>query len=168
MKHKPPRVSQHTIKGAALRSMVTWIAKVCNENAKDDHGNLRAFMFNNFVAADRVCRTAGRHLTRTEHTQLKTALENALQAYNALAAESVSENTKLWKLLPKHHAITHYYDVPINPRRAACNQDEDFVGLCKKIYVSCHGKTAPLRCLQRLAISLCMRWWELLSSLRFL
>ena len=167
LKHKPPRVTQLTIKGAALRNMVTWIATVCNEHASDDHGKLRAYMFNNFVEADRVCRSAGRHLTPQQHKQLNTALENALQAYNALAAESVIAKTKLWKLLPKHHAITHVYDVPINPRRTACNQDEEFVGLCKKVYVSCHGTTAPIRCLQRLSIALCLRWWQLLSSLRF-
>ena len=115
--------------------MVTWVAKVCNEHAWDDHGKLRAFMFNNFVEADRVCRSAGRHLTPKQRKQLNTALEKALQAYNALAAESVIAKTKLWKLLPKHHACTHVYDVPINPRRTACNQDGDFVGLCKKIYV---------------------------------
>ena len=34
----------------------------------------------------------------------------------------------VWKLLPKHHAATHYYYIPIHPRRVACNQAEDMVG----------------------------------------
>ena len=32
-----------------------------------------------------------------------------------------------WKQLPKHHAVTHYYDLPLNPRKSACNQDEEML-----------------------------------------
>lgn len=166
LKHKYPRISQLTLKGAALRSMVYWVSTVCDDNAVDDHSRLRALLFKSFVQADRICRTAGRHFTPAQHRQFCAALEAALVCYNALAVEAGALKKKNWKLLPKHHAATHYFDLPLNPRRVACNQDEDMVGRMKRIYISCHGATAPNRSLQRYAIVQCLRWFAELHYLR--
>ena len=62
--------------------------------------------------------------------------------------------------------MTHFYDTRINPRRVTCMLDEDMVGRMKRIYVRCHGKTAPKRALQRYQIVVCIRWWDMLATLR--
>ena len=142
---------------------------MCSQTISNEHDRLKAAMFKAFADADRVCRRAGRHFTPQQHLEFNANLEAALVSYNALAVEALSQKRvkHVWKLLPKHHAATHYYDIPINPRRVACNQDEDMVGRGKKIYNNCHGITAPLRSLQRYAIVQCLRWWAELSELRF-
>ena len=135
LKHKYPNISQFQAKGAALRSMVYWIEHVCSQNISNEHDRLRAAMFKAFADADRVCRRAGRHFTPQEHLEFNANLEAALVSYNALAVEALNQKRvkHVWKLLPKHHAATHYYDIPINPRRVACNQDEDMVGRGKHL-----------------------------------
>ena len=159
-----PKISQFQAKGAALRSMVYWMAEVCGRDVGNDHKNMRSLMFSAFVAADKACRRAGRHFSRVQHREFSHHLESALVANNALAAEALALNIVNWKLLPKHHAATHYYDCRINPRRAACNLDEDMVGKMKKIHVACHGATAPERSLQRYAIVVSLRWWKYLKE----
>ena len=146
--------------------MVYWVSEVCDELGVTDHSRLRALMFHSFVEADRICRKSGRHFTPDQHRQFCAALEKALVCYNALAVEASALKIKSWKMLPKHHAATHYYDVPLNPRKVACNLDEDMVGRMKKIYISCHGSTAPFRSLQRYAIVQCLRWFAELHFLR--
>lgn len=92
----------------------------------------------------------------------------ALVFYNALASESVRLWTHLWAVVPKHHAVTHMvYDAQgVNPRAATCYQDEDMVGRVKRIYVACHGATAPKRTLQRYIILQGVRWRDRLLRLR--
>ena len=165
-KGKYPQITQLTMKGAALRSMVYWVSKVAGSAVCDDHSELVAYMFKCFVDADRICRKAGRHFTRKEHALFCFYLEKALVSYNALAQEAAAQGKRTWKLLPKHHAVTHYFDTKINPRRISCYQDEDMVGRVKKIYVACHGSSAPQRSLQRYAIIACLRWWAVLLKER--
>lgn len=168
LKHKYPRITQLTMKGAALRSMIYWCNEVAQNNLDptNDHDQMVFLMFRSFEDADKVCRAAGRHFTRAEHARFCFHLENALVAYNALAVEAGHLKKCNWKLLPKFHAVTHYYDCRVNPRRVSCYQDEDMVGRVKKIYVSCHGKTAPSRSLERYAIMQCLRWWSVLLEER--
>ena len=119
-----------------------------------------------FAEADKICRRAGRYFTDEEHADFCRWLELALMSCNKLAAESMEAGKRLFKLLPEFHALTHYYDTRLNPRRAACYQDEDMVGRMKKIYVNTHGSTAPRRGLQRYHILIGIRWNEMLTSLR--
>ena len=93
LKHKYPHITQLTMKGAALRSMVYWVSETCKDNIVDDHSKLRAFMFESFVKADKICRSAGRHMTKRDHKLFCLHLEHALVSYNALAVEA-SANTK--------------------------------------------------------------------------
>ena len=123
-------------------------------------------MVSNFVKFDKLCRANGRHLDPGTHRLLCNRLEASLITYNALAAQCVLMHEKRYKLLPKFHAMSHYFDVAINPRKVQCYADEDMVGRMKKIYVKCHGATAPKRSLQRYAIVVCIRWWALLRDLR--
>ena len=120
-----------------------------------------------FVALDLVCRRAGRHLTAGQMLEMGTRGEDALLAYNALAAYYVVARRMLYLFLPKHHALTHIcYDYGINPRRTSCYQDEDMVGRMTRLYKACHGSSAPLRSLQRYMICIAVRWWVLLGELR--
>ena len=162
-----PKISQMAAKAAALRSMTYWIDEVCGQWAHlSDHAAMRAAMMANFVRADRVCRLNGRHMSAGQHRLLCNYLESALLAYNNCAVNAQAAGRRLYKVLPKFHAMTHYYEWRLNPRRVTCYQDEDMVGRCKRIYVKCHGTTAPRRALQRYAILACVRWWEALRVLR--
>jgi hypothetical protein len=149
--------------------MMYWIADVCrnHDNLQDDHGRLVAVMLASFAAADAVCRRAGRHFTEGEHEDFSRHIEHALLTNNALAAEAVAAGEKLYKLIPKHHALSHIaYDFSINPRRVQCYADEDMVGRMKRLYIRCHGRTAPQRSLLRYSILAALRWWEELRVLR--
>ena len=162
-----PHITQLTAKAAALRSMTYWLCTITQAHAlTDPHSALRASMVASFVRADQICRTSGRFLTANEHRTLCVAIEAALVSYNALAVEACRDGKKLYKIVPKFHALTHIYDVPINPRRTACYQDEDMVGRMKRIYVRCHGSTAPRRALQRYCVLVCIRWWSKLRAIR--
>ena len=64
-----------------------------------------------------------------EITLVRLTSQGALLLNNLLACQALGRNLKLYTILPKHHALTHVaYDVPINPRRNSCYQDEDMVG----------------------------------------
>ena len=82
-----------------------------------------------FCEADRICRGAGRYFTAEEHADFCGWLELGLTTCNALAAEALASKKKLYKMIPKFHALTHYYDTRLNPRRVTCYQDEDMVGV---------------------------------------
>ena len=99
---------------------------------------------------------------------MAVAFEDALLASNALAASSIEAGRPLWKLLPKHHALTHiaYDNGGVNPRWVSCYPDEDMVGRMKRIYQRCHGSTAPERSLSRYVILLGMRWQAYALAIR--
>ena len=119
-----------------------------------------------FCEADRICRRAGRYFTSEERAEFCGWLEVGLKNCNALAAEALAENKKRFKLLPKCHALTHYYDTRLNPRRVTCYQDEDMVGRMKKIYIQTHSKTAPRAALLRYRVVIGIRWSDLMAELR--
>ena len=123
-------------------------------------------MFTSSCAVDWICRRSPRHLNTADHDSLCANLEAALVCYNSLAADAIYAKRKLWKIVPKFHAATMYYDIPINPRRVQCYLDEDMVGRCKRIYIKCHGLSAPQRSIERYIIMICMRWLEALRCLR--
>ena len=125
-------------------------------------------MITSFVRLDQHCRRCDRHLTVDEHRKARELLEAALVSYNGLASWAATQTPPkvLYKVLPKHHAVTHYYEVPVNPRRVTCYPDEDMVGRTKNIYCKCHGASAPKRSLSRYCVLVCVRWWEALRVLR--
>ena len=116
--------------------------------------------------ADRICRRAGRYFTAEQHAEFCGWLEVGLRNGNELAAEALATNKKLYEVVPKFHAVTHYYDSRLNPRRVTCYKDEDMVGRMKKIYIRCHGKTAPQRALQRYHVMIGIRWNDVMAQLR--
>lgn len=160
-----PCIGQFQAKAAAIRSMVYWFKVICGRAATTLHGSLRATMMNSFVEADEIMRRSGRHLPPEAQVQLAKAMERALCAYNALAAEAIEADVRLWKLLPKHHAMTHiaYDNGGTNPRKVSCYLDEDMVGRMKRIYCMCHGSTAPRTSLQRYIILCGLRWKSVLA-----
>ena len=166
IKGRYPSVSQNFTKAAAMRAFIYWLDHVCSKHVSNDHDRVRAVMVRSFVEADKVCRRAGRMLTAEQHETLCKHTETALTCYNKLATESYRNGTHLYKVVPKFHAATHVYDSRKNPRFVHCYPDEDMVGRLKRIYVSCHGKTAPHRALQRYSMMICLRWWTALHSLR--
>ena len=157
-----PCITQFQAKAAAIRSMTYWFKEICDSAAAKTtlHGRIRATMMNAFVEADEVQRRSGRHLTPEAQEKLAAAMERALCAYNALAAEALQAGVRLWKLIPKHHAMTHiaYDHLGTNPRKVSCYLDEDMVGRMKRIYVKCHSSTAPFTSLRRYVILRGLRW----------
>ena len=112
-------------------------------------------------------RGAGKFLTRDERSALIDRTEKALLAYNALAVESYDADVALYEVKPKHHALLHLaIDFGLNPRRTSCYLDEDMVGRAKRIYVGCHGLSAPKRSLQRYIIIIGLRWTAAIRKLR--
>ena len=65
-----------------------------------------------FAAADAVCRRAGRHFTQGEHEDFSRHVEHALLTNNALAVEAVAAGEKMYKLIPKHHALSGAVNKP--------------------------------------------------------
>ena len=148
-----PRIGQLVAKAAAIRSLMYWVEAECKIDLKyasrttgrpvagtpattDNQFRLKSLQYNcihGFSEADRICRRAGRLFTAEEHAEFCGWLELGLVSCNALAAEALMANKKLFKLVPKFHAMTHYYDTRLNPRRVSCYQDEDMVGRMKKI-----------------------------------
>jgi hypothetical protein len=158
-----PHITQYQSKAAELRSIQYWMRDVCAESAEHqehEHGHVRAAFFEALVQVDEICRRGGRHLSAAAAEGLAVAMEHALLMYNALAVEAFKYGRMLWKLIPKHHALTHiaYDGHGTNPRAVHCYADEDMVGRMKKIYIRCHGSTAPLRSIQRYMILVGVRW----------
>jgi hypothetical protein len=124
-----PTFTQRIANAATTRSMAYLLYDVCRRHATTDTGKMRAAMLASFVKADLVCRSAGRHFTTVEHEEFASAIQDALVLNNALAARALALEKKLYKMLPKHHAMTHVaYDSMTNPRRNHCYQDEDMTG----------------------------------------
>ena len=186
-----PTIGQLVAKAAAIRGLMYWVEAECKldlaaekrtagtpaagtpatpaqaETAKRIRlKSLQHKCIHGSCEADRICRRAGRYFTAEEHAEFCGWLEVGLVSCNALAAEALASNKKLYKMVPKFHALTHYYDTRLNPRRVTCYQDEDMVGRMKKIYVQTHGKTAPKRSLQRYRVVIGIRWNALMCQLR--
>lgn len=157
-----PQITQLQAKAAELRSMQYWMRDVCSAVAEDhgSHGHIRAKLFESLVQVDETCRASQRFLTAEAAQKLAADMECALQMYNALAASAVKASRLLWKCIPKMHALTHvaYDNWGTNPRAVHCYPDEDMVGRMKKIYIKCHGATAPRRALQRYMLLVGVRW----------
>ena len=133
---------------------------------QNDMQKIREAMVKEWVNADKVCRRAGRFLSPAEHERLCTHTENYLLCYNALAHDSLERKTFLFKVIPKHHASTHVYDIRVNPRVTHCYADEDMVGRMKRIFNGCHMATAPRRSIERYCVVVCLRWWAALHELQ--
>ena len=109
---------------------------------------LRAQCLSELVALDKAYANKGRFLSLPEEQVAKAHCTAALQALARLA-QLHPEGP--WKLTPKAHALWHiaHHSAMGNPRVAHCYQDEDFMHRVKGVYTACHGKTAPLRTIQR-------------------
>ena len=155
-----PCIGQFQAKAAAIRCMVYWFKEICDSASGTFHGRVRATMMNGFVEADEVMRGSGRHLTPEAQLKVAAAMEQALCAYNFLATEALEKGERLWKLVPKHHVMTHvvYDNFGSNPRKMSCYLDEDMVGRMKRIYMKCHPSTAPTTSLKRYIILCGLRW----------
>jgi hypothetical protein len=160
-----PGFSQRAANAASTRTLAYWIKDICRTRAHGATGRMMAAMMTYFVEADKISRRADRIFTNDEHSRYARCMENALLLNNALAVSANGRREKLFKLLPKHHALTHIaYDTLVNPRRTQCYQDEDMVGRGKRIYCACHGTSAPRNAVRRYAILICLRWWQELRS----
>ncbi len=174
VKSKNPRVSQVHIKAAAMRRMVKWMAKICNEALSVDgslHAKRRAAMFALLWRADCVMREEGRHLGGASAQKIQDCVLRALELYKALSLNAPEEDGMGfagWALKPKHHALMHIVldNGGTNPRMVHCYSDEDMVGKLKAIYMMCHARTAPTRAMQRYMILQGIRWQRLLRNCR--
>ncbi len=148
-----PHLSQSHAKAAALRAMLPWLVQLCEDQAAASPQ--RAVLMRELLSMDIVWRQAPRFMQNSQATAAAAHCERALAALAVLAQQPGSA----WRLTPKAHALTHLaYDSGLgNPRAAHCYQDEDFVGRVKRIYVRCHGRSAPLRAVQRYALHMALR-----------
>ena len=175
---KYAKIGQLVAKASAIRNLQYWVeyelkldlaAGTPAAAMTADQLRLKTLQRNcihGFCEADRICRRAGRYFTAEQHAEFCGWLEVGLRSANELAAVALMKKWKLYKLIPKFHALTHYYDTRLNPRRVTCYQDEDMVGRMKKIYVRCHGKTAPRASLQRYRVMIGIRWNDFMAQLR--
>lgn len=164
-----PHISQQHAKAAALRSMVYWVREVCAATVgHSPHAGLRAALFDSFVKADCAMRRSGRFLDTDARAEVAQHVEDALTLYNALATSAAAAGHARWRLIPKLHALTHiaYDNEGVNPRAVHCYQDEDMVGRVKRVYMRCHGSTAPQRALERYVLHTALSWWLRLQVLR--
>ncbi len=146
-----PSISQDHAKGAALRAMLPWVAEVAQQRAgpgATEMQGLRARCLSELVALDQLYACKGRFLQRSEEQAAMAHCEAALQALRQMVQ---LQPQGPWCLIPKAHALWHiaHHSAMGNPRVSHCYQDEDFIGRVKGIYTGCHGKTAPLRTVQR-------------------
>jgi hypothetical protein len=146
--------------------MLPWVRKMCTRATSTAHGQMRLLMFDNFVAAEQICKTSGRYLSEPASAALAQHVELALQCNNWLASQTVDGFR--WKLLPKHHALVHMVmdSAGTNPRATSCYLDEDFIGKCKNIYKAAHGATASRTGLLRYTMLAGIRWHRRLRTLR--
>ena len=148
-----PTISQQHAKAAALRACLPWVVELADKRADQSKAaGLRAACLRGFAHMDRVYRAAPRFLTAGEETEAMQHCSNALTALAALAKLTPDGP---WRLQPKAHALMHLAcdSAMGNPRVAHCYQDEDFVGRTKSVYIACHGKSAPLRALERYSLA---------------
>ena len=159
-----PQVSMVHAKAAAMRKMTQWISGLCDAASAGQHGARRAMLFRKLVQADKLLKDNDRFLTTASADAYGSLMETALAVYGQLSSASRAAGIRLWPITPKFHAMQHIaYDQVFmgNPRRVHCYSDEDMVGKMKRIYIRCHGTTAPHRSLQRYALLQNMRWRHL-------
>ena len=166
-----PRMTQTSMKGAQIRTIIYWLEEVCGEDEWTDteYGQWRYLLLGSLVAWDLVCRRNGRFLPTEEAEELASLTEKILSYFNALAEHCVKLGKKLWKFLPKMHMFTHMgYDQAkkANPRRVHCYSDEDLVGKMKLICRRCHPMSLQVRSVERYVIMISIRWWKHLAVLR--
>ena len=78
-------------------------------------------------------------ITKDQVPMLQQAIDDHLEAYSWLALESDKKDEMLFTVAPKFHFLWHLGQraVYLNPRRAACFIDEDFVKHMKKLCSKC-------------------------------
>ncbi len=148
-----PTISQQHAKAAALRAMLPWVAELAETRQGESRAALlRARCLRGLVCMDKVYSRAPRFLSKLAE---KEAMQHGVRALRAMAELEQLMPDGPWRLVPKAHALLHIVrdSAMGNPRVAHCYQDEDFVGRIKRAYVSCHGKTAPLRAIQRYCLA---------------
>ncbi len=165
-----PQIGQVHAKAAAARSMQYWMRDVCERRANShpgQHASMRWGLFWHLCSADHVMRRGRRHLRPAEHDQLQRRVESALQCYGWLSGRARTMGIPLWRLIPKHHAMTHIgFDTKgVNPRHVQCYMDEDMVGKMKRLYIKCHAQSAPRRSLERYVLGQAARWLRALQQL---
>ncbi len=149
-----PHISQSHAKAAPLRAMLPWVAALAEKRAEvSEAARLRAACLRGLADLDGVYTRQARFLTRAQE---QAAMDHAEVALRSLARLEERFPNGPWRCIPKAHALLHLVrdSAMGNPRVSHCYQDEDFVGRSKKIYSSCHGRTAPRRSLERYGLAL--------------
>ena len=145
-----PTISQEHAKAAALRAMLPWVVThTAARRRATRHHKLRHRALAGLLHMDSIYGNGKQRFLSME--QATTAQQAALAALRALAELRALAPGGPWHLVPKAHALQHIVMdcAGGNPRAVHCYQDEDFIGRVKAIYVSCHGRTAPMRAVQR-------------------
>jgi len=64
-------------------------------------------MLAKYVKADIICRRASRFFSPAERAEFGRSIEGALLLNHQLAVLALNKRKKLYRILPKHHALTH-------------------------------------------------------------
>ncbi len=150
--------------------MLPWVAALALDHARrqpSTSARLQSTLLQELAALDGVYSRQGRFLSLDQESQAQQHCTRALQA---LVELSKLHPEGPWRVIPKCHALHHiaWDSAMSNPRQQHCYQDEDFIGLVKRMYVRCHGATAPVRVIQRymmgMALQLAAREERLLGT----
>ncbi len=164
-----PDISQEHAKAAALRAMLPWVVdKAQKRSGASEAATLRARCLSSLAAMDAVYSRQPRFLSAGQEREAQAFCTEALEA---LAALVQLQPAGPWRMQPKAHALWHItqHSCMGNPRVSHCYQDEDFIGKVKRLYTACHGRTAPLRTIQRYCMGTSLRLkarQELMDGLR--
>ena len=102
-------------------------------------------------------------LTAGEHAKLKTAMDECLRCYSALARLSMEQDERRWSIVSKHHFMWHltWQGQYLNPRLWWRYGFEDFMGICRSLAESCTSGTASLKVAHRICDTyLLAQQWE--------
>lgn len=150
-----------------MRGLVIWLRdKLAEQRHASKHDRMRWAFFHYLCAGEDVMRAAGRHLNPSQRAALALKTQKALAIYGWLHQDARARGVPLWGILPKHHAWGHmaFDNAGTNPRKVSCYIDEDIVGRMKRLYIKCHGSTAPRRSLERYVLLQCMHWARAMKS----
>ena len=153
-------------KAMQVKTICKFLADFTWRRDKGDnvHNAMRSTLFWGLMQMTHVFDNAwcdGRwRLRQDEIENAQHAGRHYLLCYQWLSEESMRLKTHNFKMRPKRHYVDHTVRGLVNglnPVAVMCDTDETYMCVVKRIGCKTHGKTAPLRTLQRYLIGLALR-----------
>ena len=167
-----------TFKAASVKTVCLYMAKKALDLhvPDDNHSKIRstcAWAYANWLHTLDV---SDRIFLPEQRDRAAMSARLFLLSYQALAEESISLNSCLYKVRPKHHDFDHNVMLfetgsLLNPRFLTCMSEEDLMGKLKLIGMKCSRQTASARILEWWLVTVDRRWkgltkdWSLVARL---